>query len=305
MRNKIVILLATYNGEKFISSLLDSLLLQSYKEFDLILRDDGSVDNTLKAIDSYVNKLNIRLIPSSERLGSAKSFLELLVKAGNDYECYMFADQDDYWVNDKVERAFYKTVKKNDDTPILYCTGLEVVDKNLAHISFSSKPHVIGLHNALVENIATGCTIALNYAARNLILSNLPRKMTMHDWWFYIVLSAFGRIIYDDYASIKYRQHDGNSVGASLGVVNDFSRRLRRFFSRDKMGAFGIFEQANEFMSCYGNKISDFDKNIIISLISGKKNLNGKIYLVFNSLFVRQKILDTFILRFLFLIGRY
>ena len=298
------VLLATYNGEKYLPEFLESLLAQSYKDFELIVRDDGSSDDTLNILDSYSHKLSITILNHSERLGAARNFIQLLVDSGDGFKYYLFADQDDYWHHNKIERAQAKLAGQNN-LPTLYCTRLELVDSHLAHISFPPKPRVVALNNALVENIATGCTIALNGDARRLAIDNLPTIFSMHDWWLYIVVSALGKVIYDDFSSLKYRQHGGNTIGAATNVYQHVLQRAKRFFSNKKDGVFCISDQAEEFYHCYGHLLSAQEVKLVQSLITGKKTLLGRMRLAFASDFIRQKTTDTIILKILFLLGRF
>ena len=300
----VAVLLATFNGEKYLPDFLESLLSQTFREFALIVRDDGSSDKTVSILNNYADKLSITIVNSSVRLGAARNFIQLLIDCESTYDYYFFADQDDYWNSEKINNAVKKlSLKKN--LPVLYCSGVELVDSNLSHISFSSAPRFIGLNNALVENIATGCTMAFTSRARSLVVDNLPNTISMHDWWFYIVISAFGEIIYDDFISVKYRQHGANTIGVAANSYQDLMRRSKRFFSKTRSGVFGIAEQAAELYRCFGPLLSKQDIKLIESLTLGKNTVLGKFRLTFTSGFVRQKYLDTAILRTLFLIGRY
>lgn len=303
MKNKVAVLLATYNGEKYLPEFFESLEKQTYKNFEIYVRDDGSSDASLQVVKSFSERLKITVIDSTERIGAAKSFIQLLLGVSDQFDCYMFADQDDYWHFEKISRA--QANINITGGPVLYCAGLELVDSQLTHISFSSAPRIINLNNALVENIATGCTLALNPKARRLIIENLPNNLTMHDWWIYIVLSALGKIVYDDYAALKYRQHAGNAVGAATNVAHDIVRRINRFFLTKRGGVFSISSQAEEFYRCFGPLLTMRDAKLVLSLIRGKKNLWSRCRLVFNPNFVRQKWIDTFILRIVFMMNRF
>ncbi len=102
---KVAILLATYNGSDYIREFLESLLAQTYADFKLIVRDDGSTDDTLEIIRSYSSGIKLDFIETNVRLGPAKSFFELLTQATDDFDFYFFADQDDYWHKSKIESA--------------------------------------------------------------------------------------------------------------------------------------------------------------------------------------------------------
>jgi glycosyltransferase involved in cell wall biosynthesis len=305
INRKIAVLLATYNGEKYLPELLESLLNQSCKEIVLFVRDDGSTDRTLSIVADYSSRLDTVYINSTQRLGPAKSFIQLLLQSGEGFSCYMFADQDDYWHHDKIERAYAKLAELKNEEPVLYCAGLELVDSSLSHIGVLARPRVLSYNNALVENVAIGCTIAINEKARSLILSNLPKALIMHDWWLYIVISALGKVIYDDFTSIKYRQHPSNAVGAATGLINDLVRKTKRFFSNQVGGVFSISDQAEEFYQCYSHLLTSHYAELAQSLFIEKKTIIGRLHLALASNFIRQKYFDTIILRILFIFGRF
>ena len=128
------ILLSTYNGEKFLAEQLDSLLIQTYKDFKLIIRDDCSNDNTLKIISEYKKQYPNKIIlvqNNTKNLGSTNSFFELLHHSSS--ELIMFCDQDDVWNPDKLEQMvkFYDETVKEKEKPVLIHSDAEIVDENL------------------------------------------------------------------------------------------------------------------------------------------------------------------------------
>ncbi len=186
----------------------------------------------------------------------------------------------------------------------LYCSRLEYVDENLAHIKYSIVPRVVALENALVENIATGCTVALTRSARRLIVDYPPNRIIMHDWWFYIVVAAFGKVIYDEFPSIKYRQHGNNMIGAATNIFQDFNRRLNRFIRSDG-GVFGLATQAMEFKRCFSWLLAEKQLELVDSIIDAKLHIVKRLRLALFSRFIRQRWGDTLILRILFMAGRF
>ena len=140
--NQIDILLATYNGESYLSSQLDSIINQSCDNWKILIRDDGSKDRTLEIIEWYTKKYNnqIFLIEDEKKnLGVCGNFSELLNHSHADYA--MFCDQDDIWFKNKIKITFQKMKEMENtygsDCPILVHTDLMVVDKNLEKISFT------------------------------------------------------------------------------------------------------------------------------------------------------------------------
>lgn len=302
---KVAVLLSTYNGEKYIEDFLSGLRVQEWKEITLVVRDDGSSDNTLQIIRKACDFFKVKVLPSDGNLGSAKSFFSLLNEAGDDFDYYAFADQDDYWLPDKISRAVKTIETVSQDNPALYCSGVEYVDEHLNHLKWYTVPNKIGFGNALVENVATGCTIVLNKTARQLILSKLPDNCLMHDWWFYLVISCFGTILWDDYSGIKYRQHQNNTVGAATTFFGDMQRRLRRFFKKDKNGLFSLSAQAATFYKLFSHELPDDKKHILKLIIDGKSSFFRRILLMFSTEIWRQRLFDNVIMRAVILINRY
>jgi len=216
------ILLATYNGEKYLAEQLDSILSQTHTQWRLLIRDDDSSDSTLDIIQEYIGRYpsQIILIQDNEKnLGAYQNFARLLQEASSDY--VMFCDQDDVWLETKIEETLKVMIdNERTDTPLLVHTDLVVVDEKLQtlHPSFVKKMRINvkrdRFNQLLMRNIATGCTMMINRPLLDLILP-LPEKGVIHDWWIVLVASIYGHIIYLDRATILYRQHGNNTIGAS------------------------------------------------------------------------------------------
>jgi len=217
---QVIILLSTYNGEKYLKEQLNSLFAQTYQDIKIIARDDGSSDNTVDILKQY----DIELIDSGCNLGAKKSFEVLLKYAINNTKAdyFMFCDQDDVWNKNKVEKSLMKIVgleKQYSNMPILVHTDLTLVDEklNLIHFSFWKYAHVFPYFNSfnrlLVQNCITGCTMMIN---KNLAKLSLPIAdgAIMHDWWIGLVASKFGKISSIEESTILYRQHNNNTIGA-------------------------------------------------------------------------------------------
>lgn len=301
--SRVAILLATYNGAQYIREFLDSLCAQSFNDFCVYVRDDGSVDATQDILNEYSSRLSMRLLPSHGRLGPAKSFFKILEEAGDEYECYMFADQDDCWYADKVERALV-ALQNHRDEVLLYCSRLEYVDEHLRHLKYSRIPRLLTLENAAVESVATGCTVAITPKVRKEVLASKPYDFIMHDWWLYLFSAAFGRVVYDATPSIKYRQHGSNTIGAATGAIDDFLRRWARFVRRDG-GVHLLSRQIKAFLDCYGGELAPRKRQLLDMLDVENFNFFKRLLMTIHSPFARQSRLDTLILRFIFLIGRY
>lgn len=224
----IAILLATYNGGRYLKEQIDSIIGQSYNDWILYITDDGSTDNTIDIIESYTcSRNNIVFLPSSKGMGAKNSFMWLLNEVDADY--YMFADQDDIWLPDKILKTYQKMldcqarfIDKN--CAIIIHSDLLVVDENLNIISNSFAKYTKTLiqyssfsYYSAYNNI-TGCTMMFNRKSRELSL-NPPPFIKMHDSWIARVVSFNqGVIEYIDTPLIMYRQHSNNVLGAKKSV---------------------------------------------------------------------------------------
>ena len=267
--SKISILLSTYNGEKYLKAQLDSLFSQSYKNFKLIARDDGSSDKTLEILKSY----DIELLPSNENIGVKSSFETLLKYAfeNSDADYFMFCDQDDVWNQDKVEltlQKMYEMEKLYKNTPILVHTDLEVVDENLHTInpSFMKLQNLHEkknrLNNLLIQNTITGCTVMINRDLAKLCLP-MSSNAIVHDWWVGLVASCFGKIGYVDDSTIKYRQHTSNTIGAKgfdIGFV------LKSISKKVSLG--GNISQSKGFFQQFKNELDEDTIEMLQEFIS-------------------------------------
>lgn len=221
----VLILMATYNGGEFIETQLESLVAQSFSDWCLWIRDDGSSDDTVAKIRRYAGlDERVRLWqPDGTRLGAAKGFSVLLERFSTDGEYLMFCDQDDFWEADKIEITLAKMhemeAHSGRETPLLVHTDLSVADHEL-NVSATSfwryqglNPDAKGLHRLLVQNNVTGCTMMVNRALAVLACS-VPAQAIMHDWWLATVAAAFGKIEHLPRPTMLYRQHGANDTGA-------------------------------------------------------------------------------------------
>jgi glycosyltransferase involved in cell wall biosynthesis len=212
------ILLSTYNGERYLRPLLDSLGSQAYPDLSILIRDDGSTDNTLPLLKECASgSPNIEIV-QGEHLGFVQSFFTLLAFASPTAKYFALCDQDDVWQPDKISRAIELLSACPPHLPALYCSRLALVDENLKPLRLSEMPTKgLSFRNALVENHVVGCTSLFNQSALQL-LTPLPSACVSHDWWIYLVASAFGAVVYDPEPRILYRQHAHNVFGISSSV---------------------------------------------------------------------------------------
>mgnify|MGYP002625873366 CR=1 FL=1 len=289
--DKIAILMATYNGEKYIEQQINSIFQQSYSNWILYIHDDGSTDDTVNIIQKYAIQYptKIFIINGDATGGARNNFFYMMQSVEAPY--VMFCDQDDIWLKSKIEITYNKmlSIEENfgNDTPILVFSDLKVVDKDLNVIAEKMSeyqklnPNKIQFKDILIQNITTGCTMMLNKACvqKVLLLHNLE-NIIMHDWWCAMVTSYFGKLVYIDDPLVLYRQHNSNSVGAK--AVTDIKYIMHKFFNSDEIRKSLELtrKQTSEFIRVYGLKdkclaseyIDNANKNKIQRLIFYIKN---------------------------------
>ena len=236
----VYILLATYNGEAYVREMIDSVLNQDHPNIHIVLSDDGSKDSTPTILESYAQQYPDKITHhrSGLRFGNAQDHFLHLMGAFRDARYIMFCDQDDIWHSDKVSKTLQKMQETEDDpqTPVLIHTDLRVVDRDLQviHPSFCSlsgfRGDRLAFHHLLMQNVVTGCTVMINGALAQLASGTTVRNILMHDWFLALLASACGKVAFLNEATIDYRQHGKNAVGAKN------SRSLRYILHRIQSG---------------------------------------------------------------------
>jgi len=233
--NTTAILLATYNGEKYLEAFLQSLYKQSYNNFDIIVRDDGSVDNSLNILKSYMDKLNIIFIKDKlMNIGIIKNYnkiLEYIEK--NNYENILFADQDDIWFPNKVEIMIEQMslyTQKYNCPLLIHCNAI-ITDENLNPIQqFINIHKEYNLNQMIFHPIVQMASVIINKKLLQEIY-HLPSDIFMHDYYISIVNEIIGKRIFLDESLMYYRQHDSNLLGANNKTID----KLKKIFSRNYM----------------------------------------------------------------------
>lgn len=233
---KIAILLATYNGQQYLPDMLDSLVNQTEKSFICYIHDDGSADNTDSVIRSYTEKYPTQFCQiSGDSTGSAKSnFMYLLSQVEADY--YMFADQDDVWLPNKIEKSI-QCLNENDAWCV--CTDLCVTDERLYTIAPNMMSWIgrdlsrIHPHQLMIDNVAAGCTMLFTRKLRDVAIQlQHVDKILMHDQWVAVIAAIYGKLTVLNESTILYRQHGDNEMGAKHeSVVDKALRFVRELFS--------------------------------------------------------------------------
>lgn len=307
--NKIVILMSTYNGHKYLSEQFESIINQSIRndnnyELSIYVRDDGSLDDTMDIISNFSDRIKIEKY-AGENVGPARSFWELVNKAP-DAEYYAFCDQDDVWFEDKLKNAISHMLDlPNINKPMLYCSAVDWTDAELNSLPiYYSKEKQTDFPHALLYSISPGCTYVFNRAALK-----AARKydfktghIEIHDWLLYKIVSMLGTVYYDSKPGMHYRQHGGNTIGRKNDGFRGFLDRTKRFLFND---AGGRSATAESIMKFYGDELSnDSEEYYFLDLVANyKKSLKKRIKFLHEKRF-RRKTSDTFFLKVLIIFGK-
>jgi glycosyltransferase involved in cell wall biosynthesis len=303
-RPRVCVLLSTYNGERFLGEQLDSILAQQDVEVLLLVRDDGSSDGTLQILERYASAHPSIQVHKGANLGVVRSFLELMRLAPAEPGwLFAFCDQDDFWLADKLARAA-RTLDAGSSMPQMYCSAVQYVDSTLQPIGISATGLRPSFANALVENIATGCTVVFNSAANQLVLAHVPTRALMHDWWLYLVVSAFGKVIFDPEPGIRYRQHGGNVIGGTASFMSSMRTRLRRLQLR-RSGVFRCSHQAEEFLRCHGADCPAPARQLAQQMVDARHSFFRRLAFAVRGNVRRNQRIDDALLRVLIVAGLY
>lgn len=272
----IEILLATYNGERFLPEQIESIINQSYTDYKILASDDNSSDCTFEILRSYESVLGEKINVVQSNTHSAKeNFYNLLDMA--DAEYIALCDQDDFWESDRLKKSL-EAVQRLErrygkETPILVHSDLEIVDENL-NSQNKKMSELTGMSEAithakkeskylftisteksfsryLVENNITGNTVIINKAL--LDIYKRPKVSFMHDWWLGLIAFTFGKVGYLNECLVKYRQHESNELGAKnpLELHNIKKRNKKKI--RENYDC--MFAQVDEFLRLYKDEL--------------------------------------------------
>ena len=277
---EVLVLLAAYDGNRYVREQIDSILAQDYKDLLLVLSDDG--EKTSDILDEYAERYPQRIIRyrAGKRFGSAKAHFMHLLNHFKNYAPYvMFSDQDDIWNSTKVSVTLTAMKEAEDgfDGPVLVHTDLKVVDANLREISpsFFDYEHLgkrrYQPNALLLQNIVTGCTVMINRELVN--LATVPVKMgsiVMHDHWLALIASFLGKIVFIETPTMLYRQHGDNSCGAKPLLSME-----KIFVAFKKKHYYALSVQAEAFLNCFADILTKDDIRLVHEVASWQRK--GKV----------------------------
>ncbi len=305
MEETIDILLASYNGEKYIAQQIESILNQSYKNIRLLISDDCSTDRTREILKQYKQKdSRVILYFQEKNLGYIRNFAFLLEQVKNPY--YMLSDQDDVWLPEKVEKSIECLIKEKAD---LVFGDLRVVNQDLQTVyqSFGDfmllnrkiKKCIKSYKVNYLYNCVTGCTILANSSTIPQILPvPYKSKYVAHDHWIGLMTSLNGKLAYMEEPHILYRQHGNNQIGTDK-ISHGFKKlsQVRELFINVKLGVFGTYVENNKKFPKALRELNVKALNYYKD-IEKKKNFNFKNWGVFHELY-KNETFSYYILNFI------
>lgn len=273
---RLVVLMSTYNGERFLREQIDSLLSQVGINLRILVRDDGSSDSTQAILDEYKNKGLIDWFQGNN-IGWARSFIELVFMAPeSDY--YAFCDQDDIWLPGKLSRAVGMLDTQHYLGPLLYGSNLfyyrDGVKGSMLNLNYKYDKY-----SAMVRALTCGCTIVFNRSLCNLVKKYKPQYIEAHDTWVFWIGLFFGHVVFDREAYILYRQHGSNQIGAKRGFFEKIDRRLDSFKKIGKERKKSL--TAEEFLRGYERMLTEQDRKIVSDFAYYNKSYVNKIKVLF------------------------
>lgn len=242
------ILMTTYNGEKFLSTQLDSILCQTFKDWRLFIKDDCSTDDTLNILRYYSERDDrITIVENNEKLGAGRNFLSLLEISSADY--IAFCDQDDYWFENKLEVLYENITKTNKDEPTLMVSNCLVwqyptneISKNYNYVMPNT------LKDVLFMGGMQGCLTIFNKALKE-ILNQKYKYVWLHDHYLLLAAMTFGKVQYIQQPLMLYRQHNSNTTAHfSTKQIGEIGKKIikNRFLLKKE-----LFNETKEFFDIH------------------------------------------------------
>lgn len=275
--------MSTFNGERFIKEQLQSVLCQNNVSVHLIVRDDGSTDDTVKILESFEDSSPERIeIIKGENIGWRKSFMKLLeyvARHNRQSDYFAFSDQDDVWLPDKLSTAICHLKGMGDGTPALYCSNQYYFKDGINHGVIRKDTPRPSVKGCLVRNYATGCTIVMNRELTAILAQETPAMEIPHDHWAYMVANLCGKVFIDPESHILYRQHDSNQIGHKDSFSDIWKRRIKDF----KQSNHQRERTAAELLRIHGESMSEEGREAVSLLANYRQSLKSRCSLLFDS----------------------
>ena len=278
------ILISTYNGSAYLREQLDSILSQIGVQTIVVVRDDGSSDDTLDILNQYAIKHKNFIILQGDNCGAELSFHRLCLFAKNnlDTDYYAFCDQDDVWLPEKLKVAIDHIKIFESSKPNLYFSNLRMVDESLSELCdlFTENEVVISKQMSLLQIFTYGCTCVFNRTALEYYCKANLSKDIQHDNWVYVFSMFLGNVYYDTNSYILYRQHGSNLSGEKVTGIKLAIRRIRRAIKGHWGHDFELY--SSSLLNCFSDLLQSKDISYIKKIANYRSNLTNKMTLFFS-----------------------
>lgn len=290
------VLISTYNGETYIAQQIDSILEQTYSDFRIYVRDDGSNDGTLNVLSKYENEKQI-VVFKGENIGFGRSFLWLLNEIDTG-EYWAFCDQDDVWAKDKLQKAVDALERMDNCNPNYYVHDFYITDEQL-NIEGEHKNYIknYSFQMAITECLHMGFATVFNRKFRSYMLKGDISKLPTHDWWAELIAMEFGTIYVDSYLGAYHRRLQTSVSGSAL-------KNRIKWFKGALGGQSEIPTIAKEFYDTFEKNMNQKDKKVLSLFANRRYNLIHAVCKTCYPKRWRSSILSEMCVRFLMLIGR-
>ena len=206
----ISVCIATYNGEKYLRSQLDSIIKQLSDKDEIVISDDGSSDSTIDIITEYHMRFKNIVFLNGPRKGVVKNFENAFQHARGDY--IFFSDQDDVWTDKKVETVMACFRQTGCDLVVHDAYIVDADCKIIEESFFEHRNSRKGFYQNIWKNSFLGCCMAVKKEVFRVALP-FPDKIEMHDWWVGLITEKIGKTVFLKDKLLYYRRH-GNNVSS-------------------------------------------------------------------------------------------
>lgn len=283
MKPKVLVLLATCNGEKYLRQQLDSIYAQEDVEVSIFATDDGSTDSTIAILEEYKKNHSLTIHHHGEPHEFTYNFIDAIFANKNtSFDYYAFSDQDDVWMKEKLSSAI-EMLKKNSKN--VYSSNLTIVNENLDGETLMNDDSILrcNKYNAVFENVATGCTIVFSKAFLDLLVRYYPKNIYLHDYWVYLLAIYTDNYIYDSRSFIKYRQHGCNQIGDSS------KKGVKTYYKRFKASKGHQRALCEQLLEGYRDIIGEENASIVEVMAGYKKKFSYRWKLMFSRNYKKRK----------------
>ena len=296
MYPKITVIMSTYNGQRYLRQQINSVLGQNYPNVELIIRDDGSKDNTRLILEEYEKNERVSVI-YGDNIGFCQSFCTTL-GCNDDSEFYAFCDQDDIWYSDKLTSAFRCLRDKSPDIPQLYYCHVNEINENGDSIGIRKlSPGSVSFRRTMTGCFGEGMAMVINKKCRNLMLKMNPQKMDAHDWAASAVALGMGQVFVDNGIFADHRR-----LAESVSIVTLPKRIL--WFCSEIIGENNIRMRNKEYFRCFGDNLSIDNYRIAEAFGKDRLTIRTQLHKVFSLRCWRPNILSEISMRILMILGK-